>query len=447
MFSTKKIGFYFRSALVFVVIFSTLGGGICDRSPIAPTTLCPDGKPVPCNTPVTLTVWQLFDDQEVFDSLFKGYQAAYPNVTFVYKKMSYADYEENLLRALASGKGPDIFQIHNDWLPKHKDNILPIPTEKMSINDYEDTFVDVASQDFIYKDKAYAIPLSVDTLALYYNTRMIDEHFLSSPPTTWTQLEEYNKTFCKKNNDIINISGATLGNAKNINRASDILYAMMLQRNTVMTSPDNSTATFSLPTKKPNGTEDYPGLEAFKFYTSFADKNNSNYCWNENMLGSIEAFEKGQAAMTINYSYQKPAIDKFKDNKVRFGISKLPQINTTDDPISYANYWGETVSKNSKYSDWAWDFLISIGKNAGEYSRSTGKPTALKNAAKDDTSDVFNNQAYYAKSFYKTRADEVDKIFANMIDAAAINGIPQEDALRKAESDISKIMLENKKEE
>ncbi|MBU0647547.1 extracellular solute-binding protein [Patescibacteria group bacterium] len=404
----------------------------------------------PCPSEVNLTIWRLFDDREVLEPIIETYADIWKaktntTINITYKKVDYENYEERLIKALAAGKGPDIFQIHNDWLPEYWEIISPIPGEIMTTEQYHEKFVEVAYEDFFYQDSVYAIPFSVDTLALFYNPRILEDYLFFSPPTTWEQFIEQSQTVTEINNGIIDQSGASLGTAGNINRATDILYALMLQNDTLMTSPDRTSASFALPTKTSTGENFYPGQSSLDFYTSFANPNHENYTWSPNLVGSIEAFEKGLVAMTINYSYQIPTIDKFKDPDLSYKVANLPQIYTTDDPVSYANYWGETVSVQSQNAAWAWDFLNYIVDNQS-YNTRTGSPTSLRQKAKDSAS-TFNHQAFYAKSFYKIDAARVDEVIYNMINDVTENSIPSEEAINKAQNDVTAMMIKAKEEQ
>jgi len=68
--------------------------------------------------PVTLEFWSVFDDTDQYASLIGKFQQTYPWIEINYKKFTYEKYEQKLLEAWATGKSPDIFSIHNTWLPK-----------------------------------------------------------------------------------------------------------------------------------------------------------------------------------------------------------------------------------------------------------------------------------------------------------------------------------------
>ena len=127
---------------------------------------------------VNLEVWGLFDDSDAFSKVLIEYKKRNPYAGEIsYKKMSVDSYENDLLDALATGKGPDIFLIHNTWLAKHKEKLAPAPENivdgkpvpVVTAKQAQDVFPDVVTQDFVDESNVYALPLSVDSLALYVN--------------------------------------------------------------------------------------------------------------------------------------------------------------------------------------------------------------------------------------------------------------------------------------
>src|SRR6476661_5362721 len=68
--------------------------------------------------PVTLTWWKTFETSDNVQDLINDYQQTHKNVIINYVKKDAGTYENDLLNAYASGNGPDILSIHNDWVPK-----------------------------------------------------------------------------------------------------------------------------------------------------------------------------------------------------------------------------------------------------------------------------------------------------------------------------------------
>ena len=67
---------------------------------------------------VNLEVWGLFDDSLDYEEIINEYTKLHPYVGEIkYRKFTAETYKRDILDALASGQGPDIFLIQNNWLP------------------------------------------------------------------------------------------------------------------------------------------------------------------------------------------------------------------------------------------------------------------------------------------------------------------------------------------
>jgi len=109
---TKKISVIFSFVLILSMVI--LSGCGCATTQ-------------PNNYEVRLEVWG-FDDSDAMAKVISEYQKRNPRVKeIVYKKITIDTYETELMDALATGNGPDIFLIHNTWLPKHADKLAPAP--------------------------------------------------------------------------------------------------------------------------------------------------------------------------------------------------------------------------------------------------------------------------------------------------------------------------------
>src|SRR3990167_4159114 len=80
----------------------------------------PDLTSVDKNTPsgpVTLTVWGLWEDASMLKGVIDEYQKQNPNITINYEKRSSLNYRTRVQAQIKDGGGPDIYLIHNSWLP------------------------------------------------------------------------------------------------------------------------------------------------------------------------------------------------------------------------------------------------------------------------------------------------------------------------------------------
>jgi len=396
----------------------------------------------PVSEKCTLTVWGAFEDSGVKDA-FEEISAAYKKENGAcevkYFQRDYLNYERDLVDALASGNGPDLFYIHNSWLPKHKEKISPMPQlvpgkEKnfkyMTPYDYKNKiFVDVAAQDFIDDEKIYAIPLYVDTLAVFWNKDIFNKKGVPKPPQTWEEFVEIIPKLTETDEkDNITRSAVSMGMWSdnitpkgNINRATDILAALMLQGGTEITNKENKSATFVRTVSVGGGEEISPGKQALQFYTDFANPLKKVYTWNKDMHYSLNAFSEGSVAMTINYAYNTSTIKK-EASRLNFSVAPFPQPRGIAVPINYPSYWGITVASASKQQTQAWDFLMFFSReeNTKKYLEASHHPTAMKDLflwqkAIDPDLSVFIDQALSAKSWYQPNNLAVDQIFGEMI--------------------------------
>jgi len=399
----------------------------------------------PRSKPAHLEIWGVYDEKEVFQDLIIDYQKKNKHVTINYQKKSFADYEKELINAFAADQGPDIWLMHNTWLPKHKDKIRELPSELLPFNLFKDSFVDVVQRDLIEDNKIYGLPLFVDTLALFYNKDLLNSAGISFPPGTWEELIDDLDKLIKKNQwGGIEVAGIALGTAENINRSTDILALLMLQNGTKMISDDKKSAAFDKSIYL-EGKSYYPGQDALRFYTEFSNPSKRTYTWNRQMPYSIDAFIEGKAAMMINYSHHISTI-KNKAPYLNFGISEMPQIQARRFDIDYANYWAFTVSKKSKAINEAWKFVLYLAEkeNAKKYLEKTRRPTSRRDLIKWQEEDlelgVFAKQSLTARTWYQIDSNAIETIFADAIEDVVLGKATISKAVQTAANQITLLM-------
>lgn len=429
----------------------------------------PDAKTQAAMTPITLTYWRVFDDSDAFSEIITKYRALHPHITIEYRKLRYEEYEKALLNALAEDRGPDIFSIHNTWIKEYESKINPMPatitmpysiisgtlkkettielrtTNSPTLKDIKDRFVDAVGYDVISDNgEVYGLPLSVDTLAMFYNKDLFNNAGISQAPPYWNKefLQDIKKLTKQDAKKELTQSGVALGGASNINRFSDILSVLMMQNGAIMM--DGNQVLFNLVPPASKDTGYNPGLEALRFYTDFSNSGKESYAWNSTLPNSLEMFISGKLAIYFGYSFDLPTI-KTQAPKLNFSVAKLPQIEGNPPTnVNFANYWVEVVSKKSAHQNEAWDFIQFITKEeqAKSYLEKTKKPTALRSlVASQRTSDdigVFADQVLTAKSWYKGRnAAAAEDAFREMIDTVVNNtGEKIQDVINNAVSKI-----------
>ena len=416
--------------------------------------------------PITINYWRVWDGPDDFADIISSYNATHPYVTINYRKLRYDEYENELLNAMAEDRGPDIFSIGNTWVKKYESKLAPLPaqtqmvipvtqgtikkevvpqlqvTKSLTLKDLKDNFADVVSHDVVDGGQIYALPLSVDTLALYYNRDLLNNAGITDIPQYWNrEFQQDVKKLSKQDlkGNLIQ-SGVALGGSRNINRFSDILSVLIMQNGGVMMS-DSGQVTFH---QLPAGSSDNynPGAAALRFYTDFSNPVKEVYSWNNDLMNSMDAFVSGNLAFMFGYAFDLPTV-KARAPKMNFGVSSLPQIEGTPTEANFANYWVEGVSKKSKYINESWDFVqfMTKAENVKSYLDRTKKPAALRSLISTQREDaeigVFADQVLTSKSWYKgynpTAAEES---MAEMVDMVVKDETKIQEAMNLAASRV-----------
>jgi len=390
-------------------------------------------------TQAKLTMWGVKDSKQDLESIFSSFATLYPKVEIQYRQFQTFDqYQKALLNALASGAGPDIFAIRNTDLPSMINKITPAPQTYLPAKSVNQLFPQVVSQDFTQQGNVYALPLSIDTLALFYNRDLLDQEAVGVP-STWDDFVNIIPKLTKiDKTQNITFSGAAIGGStKSIPEASDILSLLMLQTGTQMVSPDFTTALF-------NSKE---GVNALTFYTQFADNRSDSYSWNDGFSNDLDAFAQEKTAMIFTYADSISEIQK-RNAFLNFQIAEAPQPKDNQKAISYASYYGYTISKQSKYANVAWDLLshtLTVSRIAKQYTDTTHNPPALSELNrlyKDDASlGVFARQALIARSWAQADADVVRSAFSKAIEVVNANILTPERALGQAQDQVTASMV------
>ena len=399
---------------------------------------------------VSLSVWGT-DDAKVFDSLIAYYAQYNPAAKITYTQVDPADYENKLFYAFAEGTGPDVFEIGNRTLPKWQSVLAELPeayTAQFGTLQLENDFPSVVQSDFTTGATAtttgiYALPLSIDTLAMFYNKDLFDSAGIATPPATWDDFEaDVQKLRIIGSGGQITQAAAALGGSEaSIPEASDILSLLMLQNGTQMVSSDLTAAKFA-------GDSTSAGVSAFNFYLQFANAASPYYTWSDAMGNDIQSFANKQTAIIFGY-HDTLATLLAKAPFMNIGIAAVPQPTGATVSICYPKYNGLAVYKGSPSLFAAWQFILTLTTTAnGEniYTDATGDPPALRSAIAADMNNpdlsIFAAQALTARSWYEVDDSAIDGIFNTAIQSALNGSASTAQALEQAQSSVSDLMFQ-----
>jgi multiple sugar transport system substrate-binding protein len=427
--------FFYRAFIILIATVILTGQG-CTKGP--------DKATVDAAKPKKLEIWAVVDDRDAYTPLLEAYRSAHPHISITYKRFRLEEYEDLLLNAMAEDRGPDIFLIHNTWVGKYQSKIQPMPAftemvytiveggytnrsetlvlqneKSITLRELREAYPDVVAKDVVrqvntaeegdapfIEEKILAVPMSVDTLALFVNKDMLNSAGIPTIPKTWDVFQAgINRLVSIDTEGEILQAGAALGTSNNIERASDILSIMMMQNGTQMAS-DEGYPTFALMPEALSGSRDeVPAIQSVRFYSDFANETKDIYTWNEDMPNSLDAFVQGRLAYFFGYSYHVPLI-KARAPKLNLSIARLPQIQGNPE-VNFANYWAWTVSKKSEQPETAWNFLNYLIKeeNEKQYLDRASRPPAHRSLIEDyldnEELGVFASQILTSNSWYR----------------------------------------------
>lgn len=386
---------------------------------------------------VTLEVWGTEDD-DVFESLARSYSDLQTNVAINYTQISESNYDARLISALASGRGPDVFFVRSHSLPV--DLISTAPETQFTYEELTNLFPKVVWQDFAPGEKVYALPLYLDTLAMVYNQNIFNRVGVVDPPRDWDSFEDLISDLKVLDDDgRVKKAGAAIGGSdRSINNASEVLQMLLLQNGAEMID-ERGRASFSEGTR---------GVSAFDFYTKFGDPSDIYFTWDDSGKNAADSFAAEETVIIFTYKSKINEL-KAKNPFLEMGVAPVPQVSA-DNPITFADYHGLAVSKQSREQAWAWDFIIKTTTGADlarAYSKSSGRPPALRSIISENLRSseygIFARQALIAKSWYFADHKRIKEALSQAIQKKIVGAADSKTALQQAQNQISEIIREN----
>jgi len=366
------------------------------------------------------------------------------NKTFVvnYVQKSADTFDQDLLEALASGVGPDMFFLPDNLVFHYANKIFTIPYTSYPLSTFKNTFAG-AGEVFLTAKGVFAFPMSIDPLMMYYNRGILDANGVVYPPATWNDLTNMTSTLTKKDdaNKIIK-SAVALGHFSNVVHAKDILAALFLQAgNPIIREKDG---VFVSTLDSLIGNYNLPSI--LKFYTDFADPNNAVYSWNKSFSNSSDTFSKEDLAFYFGYASELKSLVNKNPNQ-NFFVAGMPQIKNASFKSTGARVTGLAISSASKNLNTAFTAasLMATSDFASRFALATGEAPARRDLLaiklEDAYSPIFYSSALYAKSWFDPSPKDTDNIFSNMINAVLSNNMSVTDAIKDAGSKMSLLLI------
>lgn len=360
-----------------------------------------------------VNVWGLLPYGNV-KGLFDSIEMENKNLTLIYTEKKPEMMQTELVNALSSGKGPDVFMMSPGEVAQNIDRLYIVPYSVYPEPVYRTTFID-AGTDFLTKQGILAFPMYVNPLVMYYNFDMLNSAYIVNPPTTWDELAGMVPTLTIKDDaGKITQSAVALGTASNASYVKDLIVLKTLQSgNPIIQATDNSLWQAVVG-------EDGLGV-ALEWFTSFNSSSSPNYTWNQSLPKDRDFFNAGKLGIFFGYPADYETMRE-KNPNLNFRMAAIPQISATSKKVNYGQLYSFGISKISKNLAGSVGIVNVLTSKENMATLLTELPYAptrrdlLSDKPRDDSNKVLIfNSAIISKSFLDPDAKETNKLIINAV--------------------------------
>lgn len=402
-----------------------------------------------------LTMWG-FENEDGWNKTISHFQKDFPAVSINYKYIEEEKYGTALLNALAAGTGPDIFMLKDSSVLNYLDKIDLLKTTGVknalySKDEFKKTFVEAALGLVTSKDEIIGLPVSFDTLGLFYDVDFFNSENIPNPPENWDEFIDIAVRMTKISSfNEVERPGAAIGGTTNIDHFDDIVSLLVFQAGGKITDTvKNEGALRNVVETVTDGKKEQsaPAEDALSFYASFADPKKKNYLWSRTLPNSMSLFVREKTPMVFGYASDIPKI-KERNPHLNFATAKTPQRAGSKAKTSLGRLDVLAVSKLSQNKEAAWKSIIAIASSnetSRVYLSFFGKPPALKGLVVPtlETPELlrpFYSQSLAAKTWLKPDEERAKEIFVDMVESVIERKSTVNAALGRADDQLTKLL-------
>src|ERR1035437_3921193 len=134
----------------------------------------------------TVVLWGTIKGTTI-SPLIDSFNQANQSFVVKYVEKSPDTFDQDLLEALASGTGPDMFFLPDNLVYHYQNKISTIPYQSFPLASFKNNFAG-AGEVFLTSKGVLAFPIAIDPLVMYYNRSILDASGVSLPPVFWSDL-------------------------------------------------------------------------------------------------------------------------------------------------------------------------------------------------------------------------------------------------------------------
>ncbi len=386
----------------------------------------------------TVVIWGTLKPDLLY-TMVQNFNDTYKTYTLKYEQKSPDSFSQDLLEALASGKGPDLFFMPDSLAFDYSNKIFTIPYASYPIATFQTSFAS-AAEVFLTSQGVLALPIAIDPLVMYYNRSMLNANGVVYPPSNWSEVVELAPKLTKTDESrLIQKSAVALGQYSNINNAKDILIALFLETGNAISKESNGRFSSALMDKD-------GASNMVNFYTNFSNPLANEYSWNKSLQNSRDAFSAENLALYFGFASELGALVNKNPNQ-DFLAAPFPQLKNATFKATAGRVTGVAISKFSKNLNSAIQVagLLTNSSFAESYALTLGAAPARRDLLAKKPTDsfypTFYDSALFAKSWLDPSPVDTSNIFRRMIDGILSNSINVEAGVRDASNKITNLYL------
>ncbi len=374
--------------------------------------------------------------------LLEAFNGTHETYSVSYVEKDPATFDQDLLEALAEGRGPDLFFLPDNLAYHYANKIFTIPYSAYPIASFKQNFAG-AGEVFLTTEGILAFPMAIDPLVMYYNRSMLDAKAFPIPPANWDEFMTMVEALTEKDDaGKITRSATALGQFSNVTNAKDIISTLFMQAGNSIVTNDGVSYISTLDKSSTN----YDLGAVLRFYTDFANPLKTAYSWNKSFPESSQFFSTNNLAFYFGFASELTSLVNRNPNQ-DFMAAQMPQLTNAPFKLTGARATGLAISAASQNFNTA--FIAATDMATGDFAMNFAKGLGIAPARRDllaqkpndSYSPTFYDSALYSRTWLDPSPVDTSNVFRTMVDSVLSNSMTPINAVRDASAKLSLLLI------
>ncbi|MEK7118694.1 MAG: extracellular solute-binding protein [Patescibacteria group bacterium] len=398
-----------------------------------------------------VSIWGTFPLTKELGNVVDNFNAAYEGGFSVsYEYHDPATFDNEIVEALASGRGPDILLIPDDLVLRHSDKVEFISYQAVPSDVFRSSFVQ-AAEIYLRAEGLLALPFAIDPLVMYWNRDLFNNASITEPPRYWDELLTMAPRLTKRDPKTSEItqSAVPFGEYGNVIHAKDIIAMLFLQVGNPIVAIENGRPMSKIvATNESKTVPSQDVVSALRFFMDFSNPQKLNYTWSRARQNSLDEFINGNLAIDFDYASAYKRILE-KNPHLNFDVAAMPLPRGTRAEITFTKVYGLSVlksSRNKQTAQIAVQRLLADMIPERDFASAFGLPPVIRSYLSQRPTDAalatFYDAAIRGRTWLDPKPEISDKSFRRMIESVASGRNDVQTAIIGLHADISSALAD-----